>query len=441
MTGRIRTVGLCMAISTLAGCLGSGDGDGGIVSRFRAADAPAPKEAATQAAQPAGTQEQSLIIGQLQARRSVLASSSSYGLIAQGVLGGYARPAEAELRSARLRAEAQSKNWLPSIGPNISLSSMGQFVAQLFVEQVLFDNGRKKAERAFAKADVEVAAASLSIDTNARVYDALDLYLKAEEGREVAAMSASHLKDMAHFEWVMSERVRGGVSHLSDLNVLQHKVAEMRARQSRGAEATAAALAELNAMSDRPLGAVRGLSPVSVTSAGTDALPVLKAEAEKQRTVAGAQIERAAHLPGLKASGTVGKNSSGIGLQVTTDRLFGLGTGASLKAIEAAKDAASRQVAQAREDSTRRLRALQERAGAADRQAAEAESLTAQARTNLTLFRQQYEAGQRQVMEVVSVYETFAAQEEKRVALKYQAARIRLQIAQEMGLLADGSAI
>ena len=44
-------------------------------------------------------------------------------------------------------------------------------------------------------------------------------------------------------------------------------------------------------------------------------------------------------------------------------------------------------------------------------------------------------------MDVVGVYETFAARESSAVALKYDLARARLEMARRMGVLADGGDI
>ncbi|PYC48931.1 transporter [Litorivita pollutaquae] len=386
---------------------------------------------------------ESAVIAALQARRSALPSGSSYDQVAANVLAASSRSAEAELRSARLRAEAQSKNWLPSIGPSISLSSLGAVVAGLLVEQVLFDNGRKKAERDFAKADVEVAAATLSIDTNDRVYEALSLYISAEEGRAKATLSSRIYDDMKHFEWIMNERVTGGVSDMSDLQILRQKLSHIKSEHSAAAESVSAALAELNAMSARPLGGLTGLSEVAVTAKDAKPLSVLKAEAERARAIAEAKISRAGHLPGAKLTATAGTGGSSVkpNISVGSDNLLGLGTGASLKAIAAEKEAAARRVAQAQEDANRRLRALEQRLAAQDRQAAEAATMTAQAKANLDIFQEQYEAGQRQVMDVVGVFETFAAQQRSEVVLKYKAALTRLEIAKELGLLANGEEI
>lgn len=384
---------------------------------------------------------ESAIISNLQSRYALLPSGSAYDEVASAVLAANSRAAESELRAARLRAVAASKNWLPSIGPSISLSSLGDLVANLIVEQVLFDNGRKKAERAFAAADVEVAAVTLSQDTNARVFSALDLYLKASEAKEKAALSTKAFNDMSHFEYIMSERVRGGVSDRSDLVILRQKLAEIRSDMSSNTEARGTALAELNAMSVRDLSGVTGVPSLPVNGLGAKPLPILLAEAEKERAVAEATMERASNLPGLKAVATGGTSDPTLGLQVASDKLFGLGTGATLKAIEATKEGAQRKVAQAREDSNRRLRALEAELRGVDRQSGEAAGLASQSKKNLDLFQAQYKAGTRQVMDVVGVYETYARQQQKAVGLKYHAARLKLQIADEMGLLASGADI
>lgn len=422
-----------MAATGLSGCLSSDDG-GGVVSMFRPAEdntrvGPFGKRAE-------GEVGSSLILD-LQARRSVLPQGGPFDRVAAAVLATNARASEAELRSARLRAEAADKNWLPTIGPNISLTSLGDFVAQLLIEQVVFDNGRKKAEREFAAADVEVAAVTLSEDTNDRVYQALSLYLKAEEGRDKARLAEAAIADMTQFEWIMNERVKGGVSNMSDLNVVRHKLAEMRSLRDGAQEMTAQAMAELNAMSVEPLDDLRGIDAVPLGQ--VDPLAVLRAEAEKTRSVAEARMARAGHLPGVAASATVGGGDPTARLN-TTGRV-GFGTGASLRAVEAQIEGAERQVVQARETATRTLRGQEQQLKGLERQAAEAERLARAAKTNLDLFQAQFEGGQRRVMEVIGVYETFAAQQQEQAQFAYDAARVRLKMARDLGLLANGSEV
>ena len=429
---------LLVCAPMVSGCMDTGNSDGSFLNRFASKEDVKTEQPQARTSDVQG--EPSQVIATLQTRQSVL-PSGSYSTIATNVLAANARVAEAELRAARLRAEAQSKNWLPSIGPSISLSSLGDLVANLILEQVIFDNGRKKAERDFAKADVEVAAVALSVDTNERVNDALSLYLTAEEGRQIARHSDQALEDMKQFKWIMNERVKGGVSDMSDLNILNQKLSEIQSDLHRGHEKSSAAMAELNAMSVLPLSDLTGIGHVDVSVTSAEPLSVLKALAEQDRDIAQATIERASNLPGLVATASGGTSGSTAGLSVTSDSLFNLGTGATLKAIEAAKEASSRKVSQAQEEANRKLKSLEQQLIAARRASEESKQLTHQAKKNLDLFQAQYEAGQRQVMDVVGVYETFSRQQRSRIEHTYTAARLELAIARELGLLADGDEI
>ncbi|MEP1768702.1 MAG: TolC family protein [Sulfitobacter sp.] len=430
---------MCVSALVLAGCL-SDVGGTNAPDDVVAMQATASNTATAKPSHSEKINAESEIIQGLLRRKSVLQSGSAYSQVASAVLAANARSAESELRAAQLRSRAASKNWLPTIGPSISLTSLSSVVVNLVVDQVLFDNGRKKGEREFAVADVEVAAVALAQDTNQRVRTGLDLYIAAQEAREKQALAALNAKDIGHFEWIMQQRVNGGVSDSSDLFVLQQKLLQIRSTQSAATEAATTAIAELNAMAIGDLGKVRGTSALPVNAGLAQPLDVTQAEAEKIRAIAAAKVDRAGQLPGLSAGGTVGEGST-FGLRLDSDSLLGLGTGDRLKAIEATKEAAGRHVAQATEDANRQLRKYEGQIAAKERQATEAAGLTAQAQKNLNLFQAQYDAGQRQVMDVVGVYETFALQQEAEVTLKYEAIRLRVAMAELLGVLADGSAI
>ncbi|MCO6381436.1 TolC family protein [Oceanicola sp. 502str15] len=420
----------CAVTAVLSGCMGGGEG----AASRGASDPAAPVLGQAEASR-------SVVIADLLRRRSVIAPESAFGRVADAVLAANTRAAEAELRAARLRSVAAEKNWLPTIGPSVSLSSLGDLVTSIIVDQVIWQGGRKKAERAYAAADVEHAAVVLAEDTNARVLTALSLYLAAEQGRAEAGVAAKGLERMKHFEWVMEKRVAGGVSDLSELSVMRQKRAEVEAAMRAGTEAAATALAELNAMSVRPLQEVRGLGEARVPGGAQKALGVLRAEADKARRVAEARVERAGYLPGVSAQANLGDGGGDPGLRVGAENGLGFGTGARLQAIKAAEAGAEARLGQAKEESARRLAGLRQELAAGERQAAEQGQLAGQARRNYEIFQQQYDGGQRKVLEVVNTFETWLDAETKRVALTHRAALTRLKIAAELGLLVDGSRI
>lgn len=386
------------------------------------------------AAQPSG--DASATITSLLDRRSVI-SSGPYLEVMSAVLAANSGAAEADLRAAKLRAEARASNWLPTLGPQISLTSLGAVVSSLVVEQVLFDNGRKKAERDYAAADVEVAAVTLSQDTNDRVLSALSLYLTAQAADARAKVNADAMERMTHFEYVMSERVKGGVSTHVDHRIVQQKRDQMLSEMASDREASAAAMAELAAMAGGPLDGVTGLSVMS-TELLAEPLSVTKARAESARVLAEATAARAGFLPGLTASGTVGGEGA---LNVSAPNGFGFGTGANLRALDQQKAAAEARIAQVQEDANRRLAALEGQLASLQRQDAQAQSLAAQAAANYEVYAQQQQAGQRAVPEVVSVFETKVRTEREAAGLRFDAAKVALKIAALRGVLVDGDAI
>lgn len=383
----------------------------------------------------------SAVISELMARRSLLAEGSAYDSVADAVLIASERASESQLISAKLRAEAASKNWFPTLGPSVSLTDMGDLVAGLLIEQVLFDNGRKKAEREFAAADVEVAAVSLSIDMNTRVETALGLYVAGLRGDEKAALGTRALTRMQEFERIVTGRVEGGLTDRSDQTVVRNKINGMRSARATAQEAAATARAELRAMTGQDFEASRTHLKLQNPPQDAGYLTVLKAEAEATRTVAQTTVQRAGLLPGVSASGTVTTDGSGAGLTLNTPVPLGLGTPALLKAIETARVTAERQVGEAEETARRDHARQMQRLASFQRQAAEAADLARASRDTYDLFQAQFKAGQRPVMDVVTIYEQLIQREQAHVDAKYEVVLTQLALARDMGLLANGDEI
>ena len=382
------------------------------------------------------TPEPSAIILSLQSRSSAIRPGTAYATIAAATLASDARVAEAELRAARLRSAATDKNWMPSIGPAISLTSLGDMVANLVVEAVIFDNGKKKAERAMARAEVEVAAVSLVSDGNERVYEALDLYLTALEGGESQRLSREALLDMRRFRWIMNERVKGGVSDMSDLTIIAQKIAEIESSMKDAQDKRDTALAELSAMTDRDLSDLTGIGALDMSAGNIETLGVVVAKVQSKRDQAAADMERAGNLPSIVASASGGSNDVVGGIR--TEGLFDFGRKDRNQALDAEEEALARRVKEAEENSQRKIRSYEAKLTAAQRAYKEAVRLSKQAKSNLDLFQSQYEAGQRQVMDVVGVYETFARQQHTMNTQRFLAAKYEVLIAREYGVLVAG---
>lgn len=433
----------CALIALLSGCVNDNGPGVSMFAGAKPSDPAAMGSTSSEIALAAGDkadrgEQRSAIIDDLIARRSVLPATGPYGQVASGVLAANKGPAAAELRVARLKAEAKSKNWLPSIGPSISLTSLGTLAASMLVEQVLFDNGKRKAERAFAAADVEIAAVNLSSEMNTRVYEGLAYYIAAQKAQAQANVTANGVTRMQDYGRIMGLRVSGGLSDRSEERVILQKIAEMEAALSADREAAATAMAELNAMVQVPINGLSGLASLTALNGPTEPLAVLKTSGEGRRVVAEAKMVRAGFLPGLSASGNVGKGGVTGGLSVDTANGIGFGTAASLQALNASEQVAAQRVDSARDDANRRLVALDREIATLKSREVQGASVLTQTAGSLKMFGEQYKFGRRPLMELVGMFESYARMEREQVALKYDIALLSLQTAKIRGVLVDG---
>lgn len=424
-------LGACMI---LTGCVGGPE----VFSRFRNQSDQSPTTVSGGALAPQSG-VQSLLIADLQARQSVLSPTGPYGQVALAVVSASSGAAAAELRVARLKADARAKNWLPQIGPSVNLTSLSGLAASLLVETALFDNGRRKAEREFAAADVEVAAVSLSAAMNQRVFEGLTFYIHAEQARAQLSISGTAAARLAEFEKVMGERVEGGISDRSEQRVIAQSQSEMQATMAADQDAAASAMAELQAITGRPMAGVQGLGVLATVSDTAEPLSVLLARGEGSRALAQARLERSGMMPGLAASANVGSSGLNPGVRVTGAGLLNPGAGAALQAIDATTDVVDRQIAEAADAANRRRVALERQIVTLSSRQAQGAEVLRQTEGNLTLFTEQYKMGRRSLLELVGQYDAYARLERDQASLRFDIALLELEIARDRGLLVDGA--
>lgn len=429
MAAHIRPHAALATLLVLAAC----GGGGGVASKLHLRpDQPA----AATAAQP-GTS--SPAISALQARRSVLPPDGPYAFVAEAVLRADSGAGAAELRMARLRANAKDKNWLPRIGPSVSLSALNGLAAGFLVEQALLDHGRRKAERAYAATDVEVAAVSLATDINQRVYEGLVAHVSAERARAQAAVAAKAVERLSGFADIMAQRVEGGLSDRSEEQIITLKMTEMQATLDADRQAETAAMADLAAMASGPATTVRGIDSLPIAGVTAEPLAVVKARSEAARAVAEAQVARADLLPGLSAGFDAGTGGIDPTVKLGGAGLLGLGTRDEVAALEATGEVMARRTADADETARRRLVSLEGQIATLRAREAQGAAVLASTEGNLALFAEQYKVGRRTLLELVGQYDSFARLEREQTALRYEVALIELEIARDRGLLVDGA--
>ena len=380
--------------------------------------------------------EPSALIAALRDRRSIL-PDGDYADLAHAVLAARPGPAAATLQAARLRARSESKNWLPSIGPQVSLASAGRLVTTLFVEQTLLDNGRDRAARAYANAEVEAASVALLAEANDRVRDALDLVLTAQEAEARAGVADAMRPTLERYVEVMRARVQGGISSPLDARTVEDALVELLAERDRDRAAAAAARDELARMTRLPISiSARPLALAPADPQGA-ALPDLAAEATARLARAEADAGRAGLFPRLTAVASLGRDTD-AGLGASMDSDLGFGTRDALRAIEASAAAADAARADTAETMARQTASLTARIASLQAEAAHAATRAAASETTLRSNIEAQAAGQRSIREVVAVIRQTVDARKQAVSADLDAVRARLELAALNGTLVDG---
>lgn len=432
---RLRPEGALLAVAVLlSGC------SGGLQPPARLAFAPGTPPAALHPGQrlsPEGSTA-SPVIADLAARRSILPPDGAFARIAAATHAAAPQVEAAELGLARLRAEATARNGWPTITPSLSLDGIAGLTARLLLDQPLLDNGRRAAERARARAELDLAAVTLSTRQNARAFDAIALYLDAERARHQATIAETASTRLAEFHRIVTARIAGGLSDRTEEQIIAQTMAEMQATLAANRQARAQALADLAVQTGSNMAeTLSGLDPLPPLPPA-DALAILRQQAEGNRRLAEARIARAGALPGLSATATATEDALTPGLAMGGVTL-GLGSPATLAAAAATPDLVARQTQEARRAALRARTEAEGRIATLRIRQAQGAEVLRQTRANLDLYAEQYRIGRRSLTDLTAQTAAAARLERDQAALAYDIARLELEIARDAGLLLDGA--
>ena len=438
--GRVRPVAAPLIsgvlVLALAGCFG-----GPQATRSNSSPADPANAGASDAHLDKQGEVVSELISQLRLRQSILPQGSSFAQVGDAVLKNSRASAEAQLRVKRLTARARSKNWLPKLGPDVSLTSLSSIAASLVLDTAIFDRGRRQAERDFAAADVEMAAVDLVQDLNQKVYDGLKLYIEACRAADLAMITEGALKQMAEFERVTKIRVSGGLSDGSEYRLVSQRRAEIEATLLSYQQGEKSAWAQLATLTGQPFEGLQGLTTLPPDSGNPEPLTVLEAKGSAARTRAEVAVAKSGLLAGIGAGASVGRDGDIKGGLSLDGDILGFGRKDNLAALDEALEVTTRKVDEARRDSDRKIVALtQEINTLALREQADG-SVIAQMEGNMGLYTEQYKAGRRSLIELTGQFETLTSMKRDHASLKYQIALARLDIALLRGVLVNGGAM
>lgn len=379
------------------------------------------------------------IVAQLRVAPDALPAGTALDAVANHLIAAETRAAEAQLRSAQLKADAQAKAWLPGITPGASLTDMGVLTASLLAEMVLFDNGRFKADKAAARSEVDKAVVELAQDLNDRVYEAAALYLGLREAAGQVAAADRSIARLRDLERIARLRAEGGVADSSDHILIGLKIHDIHTQRDLDQQQASNQRAQLAQMIGTDITALPKEIAVAPLPVDTAALPVLKAEAEADIARAQAKSQKASLFPALTAGAALSQDGVVNGaLSASTGQKIGFGTGDQMRAYDADAEAAVLKLDETRRDTERALAAKRRQAQTLAAQDGQLASLAGQARQNLKLYQEQFEVGQRGLMDIVTVHETLLGTERKRIAARFEQLRTELDVARLVGALTGG---
>lgn len=382
----------------------------------------------------------SSVISALQSRKSIVSGGTAAGQITSATLASNTGSGAAELRLARIKADVEAKNWLPTIGPNISLTSLSSAAASLILDVALFDNGKKRAEREYAVADVEVAAVNLTIEANDRVLQALSHYTDLQRAELEARITGLAITKLEEFDAKARQRVASGYSNVTERAEISQALTEMRVMSGDATQQATQARSQLAQMGVASLPSSSSPLISLPQQFSAEPLEITLAEAKANRSVAQARIDRSEVLPGLGASVAASSSGTSASAGVSGSGL-GYGTGAITTALSASQDLARQNVTHARSQSAQSISSLQSEVTRLEARRNGLRIRVVQAREGFELYSTQFVTGGQQLTDVVDAFTGMVNVELEMSRIGYDIDQAKLDLAHAFGVLADGGSI
>jgi adhesin transport system outer membrane protein len=384
--------------------------------------------------------ETSPVIVGLQHRKSALPEGSPAQRIATATLSASTAPGAAELRLAKINADIEAKNWLPTFGPNISLSSLESVASSLLVDAVLFDNGYKRAQREYAVTDVEVAAVNLAIEANDRILEALSALVDLEEAEEEAEISARALKVLDGYAAKSGQRVAQGYSALAEQSEIEQSLSEVRLIHDEARQEALNARRSLTLLGVDDIPSTSSSRLPAPSTASYTPLSVALASAKANRTVAQAKMDRASTFPVFGSTSDISSSGSST-VFVVSGSGMGVTTAAASGPFDASKEAAGQSVIHARSEASRLIDSLESGIKSLETRRSGYMTRLKDSNSRFNLYLDQFTAGSQDLTDLVDAYMAKVTLELEAARVGHDITRARYELLHAYGALFDGSRV
>lgn len=360
--------------------------------------------------------------------------------------------AKASLNEQISRRKSLRWERLPSIEPSATLATTnGKPSARLTVKQTLWDGGRFKGRDAQAQARINIAKIEYWQERNNIVFAALEQYSEILRFKRLAKVSARALTDHSELKNTVLERLAGGVSESSELDLVELRIQELQTLSSTDVSALQTGHSLLQSLiradtlvfeKDNLKGALQSLNIIDTELIAPSVILTQKSYSLSQGELAEVKSNALPHLvvEGYVERANVGLDN-GVGVTLDSDTFSGFAQRANLEAAQAREESSRISVIKARDDHTREVQRL-------DIEFAELKTrehlLTKQlshTQGTVKLFPAQFEAGQKPVTDALSLFQSATDAERQLVNVQTDLLQNRIELAQIMGALAPYSQI
>lgn len=349
---------------------------------------------------------------------------------------------EISLQASEHKIEAHKQNLLPQITPGASIDDENDTVAQLNIEQVLFDSGRYQANRDILVGERDSVAASLHEKQNKRAARAIAAYIDFHQAREKQKLLKQIISNFRKLENQSDKRLKNGVGSSSDKELFLIKKLEVEAEYENqegialSREQEFVVLTKMEMPSKSP-------SRMHVSTDINNSPALRSAMAERDSALGRLDLNKSNHNPLVRLVGNVGTASNisdeedmDLRLDLSLSKPLNWGFNHGIAASHSEVVAADRKYDEVFKETQVRLKTLKFELQKAEAKLAKLERLSNSAHKRVKGFNRLFLSGQAGIVEASSIVESYKKIKTNMIDTRFEIYNIELEIGEIVGSFA-----
>ncbi len=388
------------------------------------------------------------LVERLSDRRTILSAGSPSLKIANLAVNVAAATSTvgASLREQEYIRKSLAWQRRPSLVPSASVNPEGDSVVRLSVQQTLWDGGHYRGLRDQADASINIARIESWQEYNRIVFIALEQYFSILRNKSLVKSSAAILVKLQNLRADILVRLAGGVSERSDLLQIDLRIQEIKTLNASDRSSLYAAESLLESLIGVNVGA---FSKTDMTSAlevlgaiQTDIIPpsVLLAQISYEKSRGESVEVKSTRFPRIIVEGYTqysnGSTNNGVGLALNTNTFAGFAYRSNMAAALEREKAKRLEVMQAKIEHDRMVNRLEIIFADLSTRENLLRAQLKQTNDAVDIFPAQFEAGQRPLIDALTVYNSALDVERQLIDIQAEQLLNRIQLGESLGVLA-----